>query len=314
MMTNRPRPQTPAARRMSLNAKLKKEARERGVTSDPIRKQFVFALLYRRLFPSDDDRWMLLGGNALLLRTGGGRFTKDVDLSRAEDWSDEDSLRAELHGLVSRDLGDGFSMGVDRVEPHDHRDQHGYGTRSAKAYLRVTLAGQEFEKFTIDLSVRRHIHGPVDYVVPEPVIVHELLEDLPAVPVVPIENHTADKICALYESHRGEPSTRYRDLTDLVRIIQDLRIDACRLHEVLAHEKSRRKMDSLPDSLRSPHPSWETAYPRAAKDFAEFPPELHSLDASLRAAGSCLDEILSGRRHNGTWDPHAQHWTDGPTR
>lgn len=243
MTKERLRPQTPAALRMSLKAKLNAEARERGVTSDPIRKQFVFALLYRRIFPSGDDRWMVLGGNALLLRTGGGRFTKDVDLSRSEDWSDEESLREELRALVDRDVGDGFSIEVGRIEPNDHRDQYGYGTRSAKAYLRVTLAGQEFEKFTIDLSVRRHIHGPVDYVVPEPVIDHELLKDLPAVPVVPIENHAADKICALYESHRGEPSTRYRDLTDLVRIVQDLRIDAGRLREVLSHEKSRRKME-----------------------------------------------------------------------
>lgn len=298
---------------MSLKAKLNAKARERGVAADPIRKQFAFALLYRRFFTMGDDRWMVLGGNALLLRTGGGRFTKDVDLSRSEDWSSEDELRSELLAIVGRDVGDGFSMEVDRVERHDHRDQYGYGKKSAKAYLRVVLAGETFELFTIDLSVRRHVDGPVDYIVPEPVIDHELVLDLPAVPVVPIENHLADKVCAMYETHQEEgPSTRYRDLADLVRIVRALQIDARRLSEILAHEQRRRRMQRLPDALKSPHPIWETAYPQAARNFAEFPPELHGLDASLRAAGVCLNEVLAGQRAGGSWDPLDQVWRDPP--
>ena len=258
---------------------------------------------------------MVLGGNALLLRTGGGRFTKDVDLSRSEDWSSEDELRSELRAIVGRDVGDGFSMEVDRVERHDHRDRYGYGTKSAKAYLRVVLAGETFEPFTIDLSVRRHADGPVDYIVPEPVIDHELVLDLPAVPVVPIENHVADKVCAMYETHQEDgPSTRYRDLADLVRIVRDLEIDARRLSEMLAHEQHRRRMEPLPGVLTSPHPIWDTAYPQAARNFAEFPPELYGLDASLHAAGNCLNEVLAGQRAGGTWDPLAQVWRDQPAR
>lgn len=252
---------------MSLKAKLNAKARERGVGSDPIRKQFAFALLYRRLFTGDDDRWMMLGGNALLLRTGGGRFTKDVDLSRSDDWTSEDELRAELRDIVGRDVGDGFTMEVDRVEPHDRRDHYGYGTKSAKAYLRAVLAGELFEDFTIDLSVRRHVAGPIDYIVPEPIIDHETIRDLPAVPVVPIENHVADKVCAMYEIHReDEPSTRYRDLADLVRIVRDVQVDAGRLSEMLTHEQQSRCMKPLPDVLQSPHPTWETEYPNAARE------------------------------------------------
>lgn len=298
---------------MSLKAKLTAKARERGVAPDSIRKQFAFALLYRRVFTTSDDRWMVLGGNALLLRTGGGRFTQDVDLSRSEDWSSEDELRSELRALVGRDVGDGFSMEVDRIDPHDHRDQYGYGTKSAKAYVRAILAGKTFDSFTVDLSVRRHVDGPVDFIVPKPVIDHELIRDLPAVPVVPIENHIADKVCAMYEIHReGSPSTRYRDLADLVRIARDLQIDALRLSRMLTHERERRRMKPLPSALTSPHPTWETEYPKAARDFAEFPPELHGLEASLRAAGTCLNEVLTGQRTAGTWDPHTQTWKDQP--
>lgn len=302
---------------MSLKAKLNAKARERGVASDPIRKQFAFALLYRRFFSVDGDQWMVLGGNALLLRTGGGRFTKDVDMARADGWAGGDELLVELRDIVGRDVGDGFTLEVDRVEPHDHRDQYGYGTKSAKAYLRVVLAGDDFEAFTIDLSTRRHVNGPVEYIVPEPIIDHESIRGLPAVPVVPIENHFADKVCAMYEIHReGQPSTRYRDLADLVRIVQDVQdvqVDAGRLSETLAHEQQRRRMKPLPTALQSPHPTWETEFPKAAQDFAEFPPELYSLDASLRTGGVCLNEVLSGQRTTGIWSPLDQSWEERPT-
>lgn len=83
------------------------------------------------------------------------------------------------------------------------------------------------------------------------------------------------------------------------------------MREVLSHERDRRRLESLPDALESPHESWELEYPSAAREFAEFPPELHGLNASLRAAGVCLDEVLSARRTTGTWDPIAQTWVEG---
>lgn len=95
-------------------------------------------------------------------------------------------------------MGDPFAFIVRRVEPHDHLDPYGYGIRTAKAYITVLLGGATFDEFTIDLSQRRHVDGPIDHLEPDPVIEHEFLEDLPRIPVVPVENHTADKVCAMY--------------------------------------------------------------------------------------------------------------------
>lgn len=222
MRPQRKRPRTPQALKVSLGARLRNTAAERGASAEELRKQFTFALLFRRIFSREDAHWLVLGGNALLLRTGGGRFTKDVDLSRTNEWEDENHLKAELDEIIGRDVGDPFIFVVNRVDPHDHQDRYGYGTATAKAYITVWLGGTEFDTFTIDISQRRHVDGPVDYFEPTPVIEHELLDNMPRIPVVPVENHTADKICAMYEKHAGEVtwSTRYRDLADLVRIVR----------------------------------------------------------------------------------------------
>ena len=67
--------------RKSINARIRSEAKRREVLSGEIRKQYVFSLFFKRLFAHDVDHWMLLGGNALVIRTGGGRFTQDIDLA-----------------------------------------------------------------------------------------------------------------------------------------------------------------------------------------------------------------------------------------
>lgn len=303
------RPQTPQALRRSLNARLAAEASRRGVVPAPVRKQYVFALLFRRMFGQDSGQWMVLGGNALLLRTGGGRFTQDIDVSRAEAWSDENTLLEELRDIAARDVGDGFRFEMTHATGHEHVDRYGYGSKAAKVHARAYLGGEEFESFSIDVSARRHVTGPVDRIIPTPVIDHETLRDLPEIPVVPIENHLADKVCAMYERHRGgKPSTRYRDLADIVRIVNDLEISADRLAEILRHERNRRQL-TLPLAMEPPGADWAEQYPAAAQDFAEFPVKFHTLDASLARAGDCLNPVLAGARTRGHWDPAAQDWT-----
>ncbi|RLY94028.1 hypothetical protein EAE32_01960 [Kocuria tytonicola] len=309
-MKPRGRPATPQAERASVSSKLRTEAQRRGVSAADLRKQFSFALLFRHLFEEDTGRWMVLGGNALLLRTGGGRFTQDVDLARDQEWESPEALQAELSETVTRNVTDPYRITVIRVQDHDRRDVHGYGTKTAKAYLAVHVGGLEFDRFTIDITQRRHVQWPVQYVTPQPVIEHKVLNELPPIPVVPVENHMADKVCAMYERHAGPHpfSTRYRDLADLVRMVSDLSIDEERLAAMLRHEAHRRRMAELPRELVPPHELWVKEYPRAARAFSGFPEQLRPLEASLHCAGRCLNPILSGAQTSGTWDPSARQW------
>lgn len=296
---------------MLLARMIKAEATRRGVIASSVRKQYVFTLFLSRMFSGNDQPpWVLLGGNALLIRTGGGRFTQDIDLARDSTWVDVDEVREELQALANQNPErDPFVFDIYAVKAHSEADPFGYGTKTAKARVRVTLGGVEFDTFSIDITTRRHLDGAVDDIPLRPIIEHETLNDLPAVPTTPAENHLADKICAMYEPHGEDkkPSTRYRDLADIVRLIGAADIDAERLMRVLDREKQRRKI-ALPVAMVSPGESWEIQFPRAARDFAEYPSDLHPLDASLEAAAVCLDPILSGERTTGVWSSGKRVW------
>ncbi|SFQ81983.1 Nucleotidyl transferase AbiEii toxin, Type IV TA system [Amycolatopsis rubida] len=253
---------------------------------------------------------MLLGGNALLIRTGGGRFTQDIDLARETPWDSAEEALDELRRLAARPhRGDPFEFGLHSVASHREADPYGYGADTAKIKATATLGGQVFENFSIDLTARRHLDAPVDQVRLKPVIDHEILRDLPAVPTTPVEHHLADKICALYERHAPDDaaSTRYRDLADIVRIVADLAFDAARLATVLAREAGRRRM-TLPAALTEPSTQWRAGFPRAARSFAEYPPQYRELEPALAFCGNCLDEVLAGARTAGSWDPARAAW------
>lgn len=297
--------------RKILSNKITTVARGKGVDPQLVRKQYVFAVFFKRIFHGDDHSWMLLGGNALLIRAGGGRFTRDIDLARNASWEDPEPVREELQALVGAgDQRDPFRFELGEIDPHSDPDSFGYGSKTAKITVTVWLGNRVFDTFVIDITNRRHDHGPVDMLPLVPVIEHDTLLELPRVPVVAVENHLADKICAMYELHgrnNDQPSTRYRDLADIVRLIEASRINATRLGEVLDHEQQRRRI-SLPPHLRAPSPQWEAEFPRAAEDFAEYPVAYHRLDASLHAAGICLDPVLEGTITTGQWDPHSRLW------
>lgn len=229
-----------------------------------MRKQYVFALFFKRFFPGEDHNWMLLGGNALLIRAGGGRFTRDIDLARDTSWEDPEPVKDELQLLVDAgDQLDPFRFELGEIDPHSDPDSFGYGSKTAKITVTVWLGNRAFDTFVIDITNRRHDHGPVDMLPLSPVIEHETLANLPDIPVVAVENHLADKICAMYELHgrnKEEPSTRYRDLADIVRLISSSAIDASRLHEVLGHEQQRRGI-VLPQQLHAPSRGGQRLFP-----------------------------------------------------
>jgi len=301
-----------ARERRSRDAKIRNAAKGQGTTADLLRKQVAFNLFFQRIFSQEDSRWTLLGGNALLIRTGYGRFTQDVDLSRDEQWEDLSHVQEELEALLSAgDRLDDFSFTITKAIAHSEPDNYGYGSKTAKINdLRVDFCGKPFDTFSIDITSRKHITSAVEHIQLKPALDDQALTDLPAIPTVPAENHLADKICALYETHQGEkqrPSTRYRDLADMIRFVKDVPLDAAQLILVLKHEQQRRKIQ-LPTQLVSPHPSWNKEYPKAARAFAQYPQHLLPLDKALDYAGTCLNEILNNTRTTGYWNPLHQQW------
>lgn len=226
---------------------IQREAKAQGTTPENIRHQVAFSLFFGRFFAQDAGDWLVLGGNALLIRTGGGRFTTDIDLARSNAWETVEELRESIErALIAGDRPDDFDFHVGSCKPHSEPDRYGYGQKTAEIQIVVTFGGREFATFGLDVTTKRHVESGVDSRPLKPVLIDDpALQDLPEIPLVPVENHLADKIAAMYEYHGADgttASTRYRDLADIIRIVEELEFNENRLVEVLRHEQARRQI------------------------------------------------------------------------
>jgi len=83
----------------------------------------------------------------------------------------------------------------------------------------------------------------------------------------PLVDHVADKVAATYERHGAEqvPSTRYRDVIDLVSIVTGASVSAGEQRLALESEFRRRGL-TLPSSFDVPDRSlWEPGYAAEAR-------------------------------------------------
>lgn len=98
------------------------------------------------------------------------------------------------------------------------------------------------------------------------------------------------------------PSTRYRDLADLVVIARREEIEAEALMVALKAQAGRRRLD-LPRKLRPPDgPGWRTGYARDVPGLEE-----RDLDAAAEMASRFIEPVLQGSAV-GRWSPSEQAW------
>jgi predicted nucleotidyltransferase component of viral defense system len=292
---------SPAAVRRSLGDRLRAEAKHRGRPTGDVRREFVFQRFLARLFTDPDCQWVLKGGTGLLVRIREARYSKDIDLvvpGEAFDLDDAvDSLRADIR----TDTGDHLTFAINSVT----RPSGG----QSGAMLRVTCytGATPFERFTIDVSTRTNVVAQLDRVRPQQVIEIAGAEPLPEFVLYPLPDQIADKVCAMYGRYGATnmPSTRYRDLVDLVLIATTNELDAVLTIRALQGETARRGC-TLPAQIEDPGPEWQASYARIARE-SNLPKELQALDGALEAAGACLNPIMAGTA-TGTWNPDTKRW------
>jgi predicted nucleotidyltransferase component of viral defense system len=292
---------SPASVRRSLGDRLRAEAKRRGRPTGDVRREFVFQRFLARLFTDPDCRWVLKGGTGLLVRIQQARYSKDIDLVVPGDEFDLDAAVDSLRADLRSDHGDHLTFAMDSVtRPADGQ---------SAAMLRVTCytGTTPFERFTIDLSTRTHVVAQPERVRPRPVIELAGTEPLPEFVLYPLPDQIADKVCAMYGRYgvTNRPSTRYRDLVDLVLITTTSELDALLTIRALQGETARRGC-TLPAQIENPGPEWQASYARIARE-SNLPTELHALDKALEAARTCLDPVLAGTA-TGTWNPDTKRW------
>ncbi|MBI2858074.1 MAG: nucleotidyl transferase AbiEii/AbiGii toxin family protein [Chloroflexi bacterium] len=290
--------------RTALEQRLLTLADEQGVPVLRLRKLVVFDRLMARLMIVAPDRWVLKGAVALHFRVGSQfRTTKDLDLSRQDN---EEAATADFLSAQSVSLGDYFTFLIERTGKLDQAVEGA----AVRYHVTAQLGGRRFEDVTVDVGF-----GDAAVAAPEMVRGPDLLgfaEIPPAqVPALPLEEHVAEKVHAYTRSYvGGVPSTRVKDLVDLVIISSLFSFKAARLRRALEATFTNRASHELPASLPLPPPEWRIPYRRMASEV--------NLDSDIvvgyERARTFLDPVLARTAPDkAQWDQVRRMWRRSET-
>lgn len=287
----------------AVTARAKTEGQASGVTAGALVRRFVVDRFLARVFALPGDEWVLKGGNAVLTRVHNARTTKDVDL--LAELGNLDAAITRLRSAIAIDLGDHFLFVLNgtRAAPGGamQPDIEGYRV-SIDAYCGVTRR----DRFSVDV-----VTGGLMTARPD---VHARTGLVPAVPPVsvrlyPVVDHIADKLCATqstYGTAGNQPSSRVRDLVDLVVFAHTQHVDGTELIEAIAAEWVHRGLPGVP--FFTPPTNWHRLYPAEARrvpacaDTLTLAAATELVTALLRPA---FDRTAAGKR----WEPLARSWT-----
>ncbi len=290
---------TPAAFRRALTDKLTALGRESRWELPQLQRQFAYDRLLERLYLMDDG-WIVKGAVALLARDLGVRASVDIDVYRAKRVIDAE---ADLREAAARDIGDWFRF---EIGP---RGTIGEGITGVRLHVTAFVGETVWAQFRVDLV------GSDLNMLGEPDQVAALAEvDMPDVSqrgyrAYPLVDHVADKVAATVQRYGTEqrPSTRFRDLVDLVAISQGASIDAQEQIRALTSEAERRGI-VLPETFDVPDRAlWESGYAAEAK--RSLLATAHALDEALAVVRPFVDPVLVGTAR-GTWDHERGAWVE----
>jgi predicted nucleotidyltransferase component of viral defense system len=233
----------------SLRDRLKNAARATDRPVQDLTRQFVLQRFLGRVFADPGSPWILKGGTGLLVRLPLARHSRDLDLMHRG--TDPAAALDDLRALAGTSPIDPF-----RFVLTEGRTLTGH-TRGVTVRVEVYLGTVRLESFPIDLSTEHRLLGRVEHRRPRPVLEHPDLADLPAVALYPLPDQVADKTCAMYQRYEPgqQPSTRFRDLVDLVLIVSAFDIDATTTHHAPMHDTALNTVGACLNPLLRTKPS-----------------------------------------------------------
>lgn len=288
---------SPQAFRQALTDKLREASRDSPWTLLQLQRQIAYDRLLERLYLVDDG-WVVKGATALLARGIGVRGTIDVDIYRERS---REVAEAELREAAARDIGDWFTfeLGPSRAVATD---------AAVRIPVTAYVGTASWASFHVDLvgSDMRMTGQPDDV----PPLARVLMPDIEqhGYRAYPLVDHIADKISAIVQRYTGQdrPSTRFKDLVDLVAIVTEASVAADQQMAALTSEAQRRDMPlqatfDVPDRAL-----WERGY--AAEAGRSILPSAHTLDEALSVVRPFVEPLLA-ETAAGRWDPENGQWT-----
>jgi hypothetical protein len=281
----------------ALTVRLNAIAVRSGYTTTQLRRQFAYDRLLARLFVERPEEWILKGGVSMIARLEVARHTADVDIVATD--KPVDGAVADLHHAAGRDLGDFFAFRFDAPRSLVQ------GVAGVRLATEAWLGNRRFERFGVDLVSGVVITGGPDEAEPLlPLNIPGLCR--PNYRLYPLVDSIADKVMAIMESYKGRPSTRFRDLVDLVLIAGSQPVRADELAAALASERLRRGIPQAPGFAVPDLKTWTLGYRRAASDLPGLVPR--DLNEALAMVKAFADPVLTGSVVGHVWNPSAQRW------
>lgn len=287
---------TPESARRAVTDKLRAEAASGPWTLMDLQRQYAYDQLIERLYRID-DKWVVKGATALLARRISVRHTIDIDLYRTGAINEVERLLREASTL---DIGDWmhFEVGASvRIQAS--------GAQGVRTRIRSFIGSKAWATFQADLVADGVLmSAEPDVVLPltSVNIGNQMRTEWKAYPLV---DHIADKICAILERHGGVSSTRYKDLVDLVAIIQRSEVLAKPQIIALSKEAERRDL-ALPREFDVPdHELWRIGYQAESRRTVGL--SASRLDEALALVSPFIDPLLVGTA-TGRWEPRALSW------
>ncbi len=293
--------QTPSALEMAVKSAAQASPLDTGLAVS----SFYFHRLLCRVFSAKDSPFVLKGGLSVLARTVDARATRDIDLLARE--TNLDAALEELKHLASIDLGDFVFFLFEKAEPIKTDDEYRRGT---KAWFTPMLGGKSLQPISIDLVV-----DEIGGLEPEIVTPADRL-DIDGLPVYDyriyrVECALADKLLAITEMHDGRPSSRVKDLADIVVYAKTCEVDGRTLVEQVIREAAARKI-VLPDCFTVPEAwmvNYNTAYAKMARQ-AKIDGIAGDLNSAQQIARKLYMPVFERTHTHARWNPACMRWLE----
>lgn len=302
-----------ASKREFKDARALEQAVREAARKSPRDTSKAIAGFYRdrllcRIFSERSPRFVLKGGQSQLARRIDARETRDIDLVGVT--AEIEEALEDLKRLASIDLHDNIEFRFLDSKPIPVSQEYRTGLRVN--FLPVLGKTKRLDPIGIDLVVDQTPPEDFELVAPasrldiEGLVVFDYALQI-------VEERIADKVCAMMQLYNGLPSSRVKDLLDLVVSMTTDRVVADVLSKKIKREAILRNMGQI-EEVHAPL-EWKSFYALAyAKEASAtgIPQELTDVASAEAAVASWLNPLLQGVAKGTIWDPEACRWVEAP--
>ncbi|MDA8101844.1 MAG: nucleotidyl transferase AbiEii/AbiGii toxin family protein [Nitrospiraceae bacterium] len=284
-----------------------KHAAQRAASLDPslgvskrIELEYFNRFLSRIFSDGTSSDWVLKGGTGMLARVPNTRATRDIDL-HLQSASLDEALQ-ELVRLASIDLGDHFRFEYSSSNSIDN-DAQPYSPL-VRVNFNVFIGLNKKVPLRVDVVTGPGVTGEITTAEPAGAL------DLPRLVshsyrLYPVVDQIADKVCATMTKYGQQPSSREKDLVDLVVLATTQDIPGAALRRAIQSESLRRRIGPL-DGFATPA-SWGVGYAELSKSVTHchgYP----TAKAATELLTRLIDPALSGVVDQQTWAHQNLDW------